>query len=368
MKTKLTILAGFLALMWLVGESGPDAAAGKALNDPPAAKEDKPATHDSADADKDDDAPPMAGPENPRDRRPPRDLADDDDGGDRPRNGWRGDRRERGKFHGDRRDRRPRRGPRGRDRMRPDDNRPVPPDQEAKALEILKQRLPEFHEKLTKLREKRPERYQKVLCKIMPMMQEFMDLQRDHPEMADVVIEEFKTERDLRTLIRKYMDARRDKDADAQAKLEPEFRELMKHRHELEVKRRQFRLDDFRQRLEREQQRLEEEERRLEEDNAHFEEDLDRRVESLRQGHVREALGPPPGQGPGPGFDGPPHRGPRRGGFDRPPRHGHRRGGFDRPPRGDGPPDAGEPRPPRRGERDGDRPPPPRDEGDDLDL
>lgn len=335
MKTKVYILVAMLAAIWLLAGVDPDIAAGKMSDGPPAAKGDKP---------KDDDGAPMAGPRHARSGD--RDRADDDgdDFGPPPRD--RED-RQRGRFQ--REDRRDRRHPGWRDRMRRGPDEPVPADVEAEALKVLKERLPDFYERLIKLRDEKPTRYQWALRHIMPMMNEFMDLQREHPEMADVVIEEFKVERSIRMLIRQYRDARKSDDAEARAKLEGEFRELMTHRHELEMRRRQFRLDDFRERLERERQRLEEEQKRLKEDESHFAEDLDRRVEQLREGDIRKALGPPPGK-----------EDPRRRRFDGPPRRGRHRGDADGPPpRGLGPRGQDEP-PPREGER-----PPP---DDDLDI
>lgn len=356
MKTKVYILAALALAAWSIGGSGPDRVIGDAIGEPPAKQDD--VKKDAAD-----DSKPMAGPKNPAHQDPPP-REGDDEGADRPRRDRRADFRERRGLRDGDGNRSPRRGGFGerrrRERMRIDDDEPIPADVEASVLAVLEQHLPELHRKLIKLRDENAERYGRALRRIMPMMNEFMELQKEHPEMADVVIQEFQTERDVRSLVKQYVDARKEGDADSQAALEGEFRELMTRRHELQMRRRRFRLEDFRERLERERLRLAEEEKRIETEQADFVQDLERRVESLRDGKIRDAFGPRPGERMHGGrFDGPPHRGPGRDKMDGPPRRGRRPRDVDGPPRRRGPAD--EPPPPR----DDDRPPP---SDDDLDI
>ncbi len=351
MNTKVYILASIVLFASVLGGAGPEIVLGHAPNDPPARKGDGPKHADDDDADGDRDTNSMGGPKNPKQRKAQRDQSDEGDAsddsprrrrGDGMRRGFRGPGRERG-FHG-----------RGPDRDRVASDEPISPELEADAMKLLETRIPEMYQKMAKLRDEKNERFHRVLRKIMPMIREFKVLQDAHPEMADVVIEEFKTERSVRFLAKRYMDARRDQDADAQARLEGEFRELMKRRHELEMQRRQFRLDDFRRRLQQEQARLDEEASRLEEDQSGFETELERRVQRLREGKFRDAFGPPPGaQRPGDRrrggrFDGPPHRGRGLRGMEGPPR---RRG-----------PDGRRPPPRERDDGDPERP------DDDLDI
>lgn len=354
MKTKVYILALGLSAVWWIGGTGPDSLLARDRGDPPAAADDKPRP-----ADDDEDAP-MAGPKNADHRRPPRDRSPEDEDFDRPRRGRRGDGGERRGFRRPDREDGPMRG--RRERMRRDEDMRISAEEEAKVLGILEQQLPDLHGRLVKRREENPEAFKWAMRKIMPMMREFMDLQQDHPEMANVVIEEFKLEREVRSLLHDYKEAREAKDDTAVQNLENQFRDLMTRRHELQMQRRRFRLEDFRKRLERERQRLEDEEAELGKEDERFAEDLQRRVESLRKGRIRDAVGPPHGERRhGKRFDGPPHRGDRRPGFDGPPRRERGRRSADGPP-------------PRRGPNGEGPPPRDRDDGepdrpeDDLDI
>ena len=323
MTTRVYILAALTLAAWVLGGPEPVANASFGPNDPPAAKDDD-SNRDGVDADEDGDADPMAGPGNPQRRRMRGDRAGGDDE-DRPH--WR------------RRGEGGRPGFRGRDRDRRGADEPIAPEMETEVMTLLEAHVPELHRRMAKLRDEKQERYQSALRKMMPMMREFTTLREEHPEMADVVIQEFKTERSVRSLAKRYIEARRDKDADAQTRLEGEFRELMKQRHALQMQRRRFRLEEFRRRLEQEQARLEEEARNLEAEQSGFESELERRVNSLQEGRRR-----PRGK-----FDGPPHRGRRPRDMD----GSARRRGPDGP------------RPPMR-DREDDAPPRPDD--DDLDI
>ncbi|HPF40313.1 MAG TPA: hypothetical protein P5081_15175 [Phycisphaerae bacterium] len=354
MKTKVYILAVLVLAFWVIGGSAPEQAVGMGSDDPPAGKRDAKSA---------DDGDSMAGPRNP-DRRDPPPPGDDDEGLEGPR-------RRPGAEWRDRRG--GRNGPRDRfrrDRMRFGDSEAITPELEEKILSLLEQHLPDYHRRLTKLKDKDERRYRGALRIIVPMMNEFMELQKDHPDMAEVVIQEFRTEREVRSLAKKYVEAKKKDDTATRTALETEFRDLMKRRHELQMRRRKFRLEDFRERLERERQRLEDEEKRIESDQAHFDEDLDRRLEALRKGEYFNAFGPPPGERRREGgFDGPPHRGGRRpDDMDRPPFRGRGRRGLDGPPRHRGSDDERPPRPdddrPPRGDHDDDGPPP----DDDLDI
>ncbi|MCA9256661.1 MAG: hypothetical protein KDA33_13525, partial [Phycisphaerales bacterium] len=193
MKTKVCILAVLVLAFWAIGGSAPERAVGMGSDEPPAGKQDA-KTSDDGDS--------MAGPRNPdrRDAPPP---SDDDDGFDGPR------RRPGGDF----RDRRGgRNGPRDRfrrDRMRFNDGEAVTPELEQQILSLLEQHLPDYHRRLTKLRDEDERRYRGALRIIVPMMNEFMELQKDHPEMAEVVIQEFQTERDVRSLAKRYVKAKK---------------------------------------------------------------------------------------------------------------------------------------------------------------
>ncbi|MCB9855821.1 MAG: hypothetical protein H6818_09045 [Phycisphaerales bacterium] len=361
MKTKVYILAGIALAAWMIGGGGPGRVVGNPTGEPPTKQDDCKKSDDGAAAG--DDSEPMAGPKGPAHQDPP--PPGDDDGINHPRRDrraeWR-ERRDQRDADGDRGPRRGAIGERRRERMRYDDDGPIPEDVEAHVLAILQQHMPELHLRLSKLKEDDVKRYNRALRRILPMMNEFMELQKDHPEMAEVVIQEFQAERDVRSLVKRYNKAREDNNTEAQAAIEVEFRELMTRRHDLQMRRRRFRLEDFRERLERERQRLEEEEKRIEAEQADFAQDLERRVQSLRDGKIRDAVGPPPGERRRGGrFDGPPHRGPGGDDMDGPPRRGRHPRGLDGPPHRHGPGDG--PRPPRDG--DDDRPPPP---DDDLDI
>lgn len=263
------------------------------------------------DADKDE---PLAGPKNPQ-RDEPR--ADDDEMGDDESDDkeMRGDRKEwgqardgsrsrwgRGRGPGRFRDGGPPPGEGPRDRFGPERRRPLSQAELDEIASAIETQLPEMWQRLERAKERNPEFYRRALQRIAPMMREFLDLQKDYPEMAEVVIEEFKIEHDVRELLRDFKKS--EGDAVARDAVVQQIRAKLTRQNELQLQRRRFRLEQFRERLEKEQLRLTEEQRRIEDDANGFEQRLDERMEMLRDGRFREAFRRRDRDMRGPGEDG----------------------------------------------------------------
>ena len=170
------------------------------------------------------------------------------------------------------------------------DDGPIPPELEARILEVISTRLPEWNDRLNALRDRHPERYRRTLRRIFPMMREFIELHTHHPEMADAVIEEFQVEQD----VRKWAESLRamPPDSPEAGAIADKIRNALTRQHDLQMQRRRFRLEQFRARLEREQRRLAKEESRLELEAAQFGRILDERMRLIGEGKIREAFGP----------------------------------------------------------------------------
>lgn len=295
-KTTVYLLAACLG-GWGVFIGGAGHARGDdGFADPPKHERDTDGKKDDADKDE-----PLAGPKNPH-RDEPR--ADDDEMGDDEFDddeGMRGDRKEWGPARDGSRSRRgrgrgpgrfrdggppPGEGPRGR--FGPEPRRPLPPEELEEILGVIEAKLPDMWQRMEKAKQRNPDFYRRAVQRIAPMMREFLDLQKDHPDMAEVVIEEFKIERDVRELVRDFKNS--EGDAQARDAVVEQIRVKLTRQHELQLQRRRFRLAQFRERLEREQMRLAEEQQRIEDDANGFDRRLDERMELIRDGRFREAF------------------------------------------------------------------------------
>lgn len=245
-------------------------------------------------------------------------------------------------------------GPNRHDRMRHrfgkgGDRAGLPAERIDQIMSILAEKLPDLHERLSKLREDDPDEFRRALRRLMPLFREYFGLLDHQPELADTVFEEFRIERELRELGRDYKQAEEANDSEAMSRIEPEIRQRVRHQLEMRIQRRQARLEDFRRRIAIQQKKLEEELAEHQDDMSRLDELTDRRVERIKQGKMRDfsrfrhrGHARPPG-----GEFGPPE------GDGEPPRFGSGEG----PPPGDRkfPRDRRHHRPP---------PPPPPDEGD----
>jgi len=198
-------------------------------------------------------------------------------------------------------------------------------------MDVLKEKLPEMYERLERLRDRRPERFEQAIRRIFPVVRHYVELRDDgKPELADTIIEEFKINEALRGQCRKYRKA--EDDPEQQAECEERIRQLV-HRHfEIRFMRHEAQLAEFAERLEKQRKHLEQEIKRFERERSRIDELVTTRVEEIKQGKLHEGPGPR-GRGPGPpddmrdrprrrprgpdGFGPPPHRGDRD---DPPPR------------------------------------------------
>lgn len=348
-RSKMTTFASLLVVMLLSAAVAvaPGSAAAPMEDDPPRAA--------PKDAEKEKPRPPLAGPRREGRRPPPEPAGDDmeDDEGPPPEDDMSaGDDRagpRRGFDRRPRRDgRRPEGGPDRPGRFGPGgdmppgrpwtDGGPLPPEAVEDIMHVLAKELPQWHQRLSNLREKNPRRFENGLRLIGPMMREYMMLREHDPELAATVIEEFKIEEELRELSKAYRDAAGDENklAELNIRVEP----LVRKGAELRMQRREARLRMMERRLADERERLADDRARMEEQVRHF---IDRIKSGDFEGTLRERMRERMGdrfreRGPrGPdeeGVDGPPRRRPRGDGpqDDRP-----RRGPRDEGPQGKGP-------------------------------
>jgi hypothetical protein len=247
------------------------------------------------------------------------------------------------------------------------------PEMIGRAMEILRARLPAFHRRMMRLREQHPERFERMMHQVLPVVLEYIELRDRNPEAAETIIREFEIEDQLRALSGKFRKAA--EKLDEQAAIGKDIERLVQEQFELRFRRQAARLDEFERRIREQQQRLEEQRAKLKEDSERRADLVAKRVADVKEGKIGEPFlgrgprpnGPPgtmrrrlpsgPGDGersprPGPGREGPPGAGRDREG---PPGTGPGPGpGHERPP-GAGPGDGDRPRQPA------DRPPPPND-------
>ena len=238
---------------------------------------------DEGSAQRDDEKkrPPLGGPKR-RGREPERAQgAERDEAEDTPRLDNVQSPSRRGRFgpRGRTRDEEGRRGRRGsRDFRGPGDE----PSAEMidRAMEVLETELPEWHERLAKLRERNPRRFQQMMMtKVMPVMREYMSLRDRKPELARGVIKEFKIEHQLRQLSREYR--RAEEDPARRARIEERIGQLVQAQVEIHMQRRIARLQEATERLQREK-------RKLEEDRENLQDLVARRVERIKHGRFRD--------------------------------------------------------------------------------
>ena len=240
------------------------------------------------------------------------------------------------------------------------------PEMIGRAMEILRARLPVFHRRMMRLREQHPERFERMMRQVLPVVLEYIELRDRNPEAAETIIREFQIEDELRTLSGKFRKAA--EKLDEQSAIGKDIERLVQEQFELRFRRQAARLDEFERRIREQQQRLEEQRAKLKEDNERRADLVAKRVADVKEGKIGEPFlgrGPRPNGPPGamrrrlPGGPGDGERPPRLG----PGREGPPRAGRDR----EGPPGPGQERPPGAGPGDGnqrppaDRPPPPDD-------
>ncbi len=204
----------------------------------------------------------------------------------------------------------------GRPRMRPrfkegfgPDRGPMPPELIDRAMTVIREKFPEYHARLERLRAENPRRFEAAVHVVLPVVMEYLEIRDRHPEMADTIIAEFRIEQQLAELSRQYRAAA--ERPEAQADLARQIEELVREQTELRFRRQAFRLDEFERRLREQQSRLEEQRARLEQEMKDRDDLIARRVEEVKQGRITaepRQKGPrPPGfRGFGRDRDGPP--------------------------------------------------------------
>jgi hypothetical protein len=218
------------------------------------------------------------------------------------------------------------------------------------AMEVLREKLPEEYQRMESLKSENPQRFERAIGMMLPVVMEYVELRDQDQKLADTIIEEFKVERQLRSLSQEYKAAAGD--AAKQAACEEKIRTLVRQEFDLRAVRQEARLKEFAERLEKQRAHLEEERAEFAQRKAKVDEFVARRVEDVKSGKLRErfrAHQPKPG---GPGREG------EAGKASEGPGHG-----CPPPP---GRPDQGHPRGPRHGGEPGmgwrHDPPPPEDE------
>lgn len=215
--------------------------------------------------------------------------------------------------------------PHGEGRGFLDDDRPLPPELIDSVMELIREKLPERYERLTKLRESNPERFERLIRRMAPMLREYRALREQDAEMAETIINEFRTQEELHKLSQQYRELAGDEAR--QAEIEKEIAALARSQMEIFQKRMEYRLKDMEARLQRQQEFIQQERARLMEAQANFEQRLADRIEEIKQGKVaperrpfkrgfhrgERGFGPPDGEASGapPGMRGDrPMRGP----------------------------------------------------------
>jgi hypothetical protein len=186
-------------------------------------------------------------------------------------------------------------------------------------MEVIREKLPEYHQEMEKLRGTSPERFERAMMLVMPVVMEYLDLHERYQKLAETIIEEFKIEQELRKLSREYRKAAEDQQK--KTAIEQSLQQLVRRQFELKMQRQAARLTEFEKRLEKQRQQLIEERERLEEQKTNIEQLVTERIEEVKSGKVRNSFrlkelgpggpgrpdGPPPGMGKhGPRGDGPP--------------------------------------------------------------
>lgn len=243
-------------------------------------------------------------------------------------------------------------GPRGRMRDRGDrwprrmeGDGPLNERMIERVMGELKNRLPQWHERLARLQTEDPEKFQAAMRRMMPMLAEARRLGERNPKLAESMFEEFQIEHELRGLAERYKAATAAHDEAQLGQIASEIDTRVRHQFEIRRMRRQAQLDEFARRLAEQQKRIQEEIAEHAEQGAKAEEFISKRIEEIKKGEFR---GPSlfGGRGrPGPGRPGGPDgefgpRGPRRRGMRPPPGEGpmSERGPGPGGPHHDGPP------------------------------
>ncbi len=176
-----------------------------------------------------------------------------------------------------------------------------------RVMALLYEELPEWHERLDRMRDDRPERFHRAMRRVMPVVREYRSLRQEQPELAETVLEEFRIEGRLRSMGRAFREAQGDESR--QAEIEQEVSQLVQRQFEFKMRRRVARMKEIEQRLMRERERFER-------DKASLQRQVEDRVRQITRGNPEDTLRDRDGE----------RRRQRRDDFaDRPPRRPQRR-------------------------------------------
>jgi len=121
-------------------------------------------------------------------------------------------------------------------------------DRHAECLEWLGKNYPEEAEKLTKLKDKKPELYRKHLRYRYEKYRKIMDAEEENPQLAEVLKEDLELKMKRGKLLRKIKGVA---DDEQKEKLTKKLREVISKRFDLIVKRKQMRYEQMSKKLER---------------------------------------------------------------------------------------------------------------------
>ncbi|MCO6438941.1 MAG: hypothetical protein J5J06_17745 [Phycisphaerae bacterium] len=128
----------------------------------------------------------------------------------------------------------------------------ISPEQRDELRAFVREYFPMLHENLEGLRERNPQLYERRVERFAGPLLEIMETMKSDPELGAVLIEERRSEAQLRFLAAAY---RRNKDDDRKPRMEERIRELTEKvvdlrqkRRELEIRRMETRLSELRTR------------------------------------------------------------------------------------------------------------------------
>lgn len=121
-------------------------------------------------------------------------------------------------------------------------------DRHAECLEWLGKNYPEEAEKLTKLKDKKPELYRKHLRYRYEKYRKIMEAEEENPQLAEVLKQDLEIKMKRGKLLRMI---RAETDENQKEKLVKELKEVVSNRFDLIIKRKQMRYEQMSKELER---------------------------------------------------------------------------------------------------------------------
>jgi len=121
-------------------------------------------------------------------------------------------------------------------------------DRHAECLEWLGKNYPEEAEKLTKLKDKKPELYRKHLRYMCEKYRKIMEAEEENPQLAEVLKEDLELKMKRGKLLRMI---KAETDENQKEKLVKELKEVVSNRFDLIIKRKQMRYEQMSEDLER---------------------------------------------------------------------------------------------------------------------